>query len=178
MAVGLFEGPSYPGHPPHTNHFFAVLPSERPQKGSKQPLKNRSTVFSLLPLPCPSTHSSFSLRSRQHQQVCHFSFLTLALSSLPPFLLPQSHLQIWKELFSLSSCTIRLQWISKRSFLPWNDAADELARCGVLLVTSAIPCSLCPLTFRIHSSLFSDWRLTVSSKFFEHSFPRFSLRNL
>ena len=26
MAVGLPEGPSYPGHSPHTNPFFAVLP--------------------------------------------------------------------------------------------------------------------------------------------------------
>ena len=38
MAVGLPEGPCYPGHPPHTNHFFAVLPSKQPQKGSMQPL--------------------------------------------------------------------------------------------------------------------------------------------
>ena len=33
MAVGLLEGPSYPGHSPHTNHFFAV-----------QPLNNRRRV--------------------------------------------------------------------------------------------------------------------------------------
>ena len=31
---------------------------------------------------------------------------------------------------------------------------------------SAIPCSLSPLTSRIHSRLFSDWRRTVSSKYF------------
>ena len=30
MAVGLPEGPSYPGNP---LHFFAMLPPERPQKG-------------------------------------------------------------------------------------------------------------------------------------------------
>ena len=58
MAVGLCEGPSYPGHSPYTNHFFAVLPSERPQKGSAQPLWNRSTVFSLLLFSCSSSHSS------------------------------------------------------------------------------------------------------------------------
>ena len=44
--------------------------------------------------------------------------------------------------------------------------ADELARRGALLAPSAIPCSLSPLTSRIHSRLFSDWRRTVSSKFF------------
>ena len=43
MAVGLPEGPSYPGHSPL---FFAMLPPERPQKGSTQLLQNRSPVFS------------------------------------------------------------------------------------------------------------------------------------
>ena len=38
MAVGLPEGPSHPGHSPHTNHFFTMLPSERTQKVSTQAL--------------------------------------------------------------------------------------------------------------------------------------------
>ena len=50
---------------------------------------------------------------------------------------------------------------------PGNDAADELARREALLAPSAIPCSLSPVISRIHSSLFSDWRRTVSSKFFD-----------
>ena len=50
---------------------------------------------------------------------------------------------------------------------PGNDAADELARRRALLVLSAIPCSLSPFTSRIHFCLFSDWRRTVSSKFFD-----------
>ena len=41
-----------------------------------------------------------------------------------------------------SSCIIRLQWVSGHSFLPGNDAADELFRRGAQLVPSAIPCSL------------------------------------
>ena len=49
MAVGFPEGPSYPGHSPHTNHFFAEQPPERPQKGSTQPLQNQP-VFSCLSL--------------------------------------------------------------------------------------------------------------------------------
>ena len=112
---------------------------------------------------------------RKHQQVCHFSSLLLlsdsrsvlaTLSSPPFFLLPQSLSQIWQELPSLSICSIRLQWVPGHSFLPGNDAADELARRGALLVPSAIPFGL-SLISRIHSCFFSDWRRTVSSKFFD-----------
>ena len=103
--------------------------------------------------------------SWQHQQVCHFSSLLLlsdsrsvlaTLSSPPSFLLSQTLWQIWQELSSLSSCFIRLQWVPRHSFLLGNDAADELARRGVLLAPSAIPCSVSPLTSRIHSRLISN----------------------
>ena len=125
--------------------------------------------------------------SRQHQQVCHFSSLLLlsdsrsvvaALSSPPSFLLSQTLWQIWQELSSLSFCSIRLQWVPGHLFLPGNDTADELARRGALLAPSAIPYSLSPLISRIHSRLFSDWRYTVSSKFFDTQVPSISTEEL
>ena len=103
--------------------------------------------------------------SRQHHKVCHFCSLLLlsdsrsvlaTLFSPPPFLLSQTLWQIWQELSFFSSCSIRLQWVPGHSFLPGNDAADELARRGALLALSAIPGSLSPFTSRIHSRLFSD----------------------
>ena len=100
------------------------------------------------------------------------------LSSPPSFLLSQTLWQIRQELSSLSSCSIRLQWIPGHSFLPGNDAADGLARRGALLAPSAIPCSLSPLISRIHSCLFSDWRHTVFSKFFDTKVPSISTEEL
>ena len=124
--------------------------------------------------------------SRRHRQVCHFSSLLLlscscsvlaALSSPASFLLSQALWQIWRELSSLS-CFVGLQWIREHSFLLGNDAADELARRGALLAPSAIPCSLSPLISRFHSRLISDWRRTVSSKFFDTQVPLISIEEL
>ena len=124
--------------------------------------------------------------SRQHQQVCHFSSLLLlsdscsvlaTLSSPPSFHLSQTLWQIWQELSSLS-CSIRPQWVPGHSFLPGNDAADELTRRGALLASSATPCSFSPLISRIHSCLISDWRRTVSSKFLDTQVPSISTEEL
>ena len=68
MAVGLPEGPSYPGYSPRTNHFFAVLLPERLQKGRTQLLSNRLPVFSLLlPFSWPSSSFHFSFSPDVHK---------------------------------------------------------------------------------------------------------------
>ena len=96
------------------------------------------------------------------------------MSSSPSFLLPHTLWLIWQELSSLSSGTIWLQWVPGHSFLPENDAADEPTRRGALLKPYVIPCSLASC---IHSSLFSDWRRTVS-KFVDTQAPSVSTDEL
>ena len=111
-----------------------------------------------------------------------FSCLTLVLSSPP---CPLLHLSCYLKLCGRSGrncpsslfCSIRLQWVPGHSFLPGNDTADELARRGALLAPSAIPCSL-SLISRIHSRLISDWRRTVSSKYFDTQVPSISTEEL
>ena len=76
----------------------------------------KATVFFLAGPVCSSFFAEAgvilqALRwSRQHQQVCRylFSSLTLALSSPPSFLLPQTLCQIWQKLSFFFSFTIRL----------------------------------------------------------------------
>ena len=102
-------------------------------------------------------------------------YLTLVLSSPPCSLLHLSfYLNLCQKLFSLFSCSIRLQWVPGHSFLPDDDADDELARLGALLVPSVIPCSHSFLISDNHSSLFSDWRHTVLSKFVDTQVPSIS----
>ena len=67
--------------------------------------------------------------------------------------------------------------VSGHSFLPGNDAADELARRGALLAPSAIPCSH-SLISCIHSCLILDWRRTVSSKYFDTQVSSISTEEL
>ena len=135
-------------------------------------------VFLLKPVPFCTLFVGLGSTNKSAISLLSFSNLTFAVSSPPFFLLSQTLWQIWQEVSSLSSCFINLQWFPGHSFLPGNDADDELARRRALLAPSAIPCSRSPLISRIHSSFFSDWRRTVSSKFFDSQVPSISTEQL
>ena len=135
-------------------------------------------VFLLKPAPFCTLFAGLGNTNKSAIFLLFSSCLTLVLSSPPSFLLSQTLWQIWQELSSLSSSSIRLQWVPGHSFLPGNDAADELARRGALLAPSAIPCSLSPLISRIRSRFISDCRRTVSSKYVDTQVPSISTEEL
>ena len=119
------------------------------------------------------------------------SYLTLALSHHPAFssILPFTSISLAdlaETFFSLllfypekiSVQGLRLQWVPGHLFLPGSNAGDELNRREALLVPSVIPCRIFPIISRIHSFLFSDWRRTISLKFFDIQVPSISTKEL
>ena len=131
-------------------------------------------VFPLKPAPLCKLSAGLSNTDKYATSLLFSSSQTLTQSSSPSFLLPPSLYYIWQELSSLSSYAITLQWVPGHSFLPGIDAVNELARRGALLLPSAVACSVSPFISHIHSCLFSDWRHSVSSKFFDTQIPSVS----
>ena len=138
-------------------------------------------VFLLKPAPFCTLFAGLGSTNKSATFLLFLSDSRSVLATLfspPSFLLFQTLWQIWQELSSLSSCSIKLQWVPRQSFLPGNDTADELAKRGALLAPSAIPCSLSLLITPIHSYVFSDCRCTVSSKFSDTQVPSISTEEL
>ena len=109
-------------------------------------------------------------------------YLTLVLSSSPCSLLHfffylKLLWQIWQELSSLSSCSIRLQWVPRHSFLPETTRLMSLPDGEhYLFPQQSLVVSL--FISRIHSCLISDCRRTVSSKFLDTQVPSISTEEL
>ena len=134
-------------------------------------------VFPLKPAPFCKLAAGRGSTNKSATSPLRLSLCPLHNVSPPSFPLSQALLHIRYQLFSLSSCTIRLRWIPEHSFLLENDAAHKRTRWDALLLPSAIPCNLSPLISRIHSCFFLDWRRTVSSKLFDTQIPRFPLKS-
>ena len=136
-------------------------------------------VFPLKPAPFCKLFAGLGNTNKSSISLLFSYYLSLALSLPPCSLLHLSfYLNLCQKLFSLFSSSIRLQCVPGHSFLPDNNAADELPRRGALLVPSTIPCSHSSLISDIPFSLLSDWRRTVSSKYFDTQVPSISKEEL
>ena len=113
------------------------------------------------------------------QKVCHSSFLFLLFDSrcVLAFVFPfNSNSQTEIVLSFLLHYQATMDF--RTHIFPGNGAADELFRWDTLLVPSSISYSLFFLISRIHFSLMSDWRRTVSSKIFDTQVPSISTEQL
>ena len=140
-------------------------------------------IFLLKSTPICTLFTGLSSTNKSATSLFFSSYLTLVLSSPLCSLL---HLSFYLKLCGRSGryCFLSPPVLSGYNgspdtrFSPENDLADELARRAALLVPLAIPCSLFFLIYRIHSSLFLDWRNMVSSKFFDTHVPSISTKEL
>ena len=139
-------------------------------------------VFPLKPAPFCMLFAG--LGSTNKSAVCLlFFYLTLVLS------LPPCPLLYVSSYFKLCGRFGRNFLVSPPVLSGYNGSPDTRFFRGTtrlmswpdwerFFAPSAIPCSLSRLIFRISSSLLSDWRHTVSSKFFDTQVPSISTEEL
>ena len=139
-------------------------------------------VFPLKPAPFCTLFVGLGSTNKSLISLLFSYYLTLVLSSPSCHLL---HLSSYiKRGRSGRNCFLSPPVLSGYNGSPdtrfsrGHNAADKLARRGALLASSAIRCSLSPVISRIHSRLISDWRRTVSSKFFDTQVPSISIEEL
>ena len=123
-----------------------------------------------------------------HSKTCNFDSITFFSDSLSvlstlstplPYLTPKSLSNTQSLLNSLSqSKVVHVQWIPGHSSLPGNDLADSLAKAGASLDPSNISVSLTPLISSQRLSLYTSWRRSFQSGFFQHQIPTVSPEEL
>ena len=123
-----------------------------------------------------------------HSTTCNFESIALFSDSLSvlstlsaplPYLTPKSLSNTQSLLNSLSqSKVVHLQWIQSHSSLPGNDLADSLSKAGASLDHSNISVSLAPLISSQRQFLYTSWRRSVQSGFFQHQIPSVSPEEL
>ena len=135
-------------------------------------------VFPLKPAPFCMFFTGLGSTNTSSISLLFSYYLILVLSSpLCPLLYLSFYLNLWQELSSLTSCSIRLQWVPRPSLFLGNDSADQRARRGVLLVQQFVVVSL--LISLVSTLLFSRTGGMLSHlNCSTHRFPRFPPRNL
>ena len=123
-----------------------------------------------------------------HSKTCNYESITLFSDSLSvlstlsaplPYLTPKSLSNTQCFLNSLSqSKIVHLQWIPGHSSLPGNDLADSLAKARASLDPSNISVYLAPLISSQRQPLYTSWRRSVQSGFFQHQIPSVSPEEL
>ena len=123
-----------------------------------------------------------------HSKTCNFECITFFSDSLSvlstlstplPYLTTKSQSNTQSLLNFLSqSKVVHLQWIPGHSSLPGNYLADSLAKAGASLDPSSISVSLAPLISSQRLSLYTSWRRSVQSGFFQHQIPSVSPEEL
>ena len=139
-------------------------------------------VFPMKPAPFCTLFASFGSTDKSAISLLFSYYLILVLSSPP---CPLVHLSFY---FKLCGSSGRNCFLSP-ALSDYNGSLDTRFSRGTTRLMSwpdgerflrspETPCSLSPLVSCIHSCLFSDWRRTVSSKFFDTQVLRFPPRNL
>ena len=136
-------------------------------------------VFLLKPAPSCTLFAGLGSTNKSAISLLFFYYLTVALSSpLCPLLRLFSYLKFsgrcGRNCLLAPSALSGYNGSPDTRFSPGTTPGttrDELARRGVLFVPSAIPCSLSPFLFCIHSCLFSDWSVLSHQNFLTNRFP-------